>query len=979
MDFRLFGPFEVWHDGAQVDPGDLQQRYVLVILLRNANRAVSREYLRHTVWLGQDQPRSDLITSYVARLRKVFRDAGATDVLIDKTPTGYQLRVDENLLDTVRFTALCRRAAGAPPPVRRRLLAEALDLWRGRFLSDLDIDRAGGAAGAPTEESRVDALVDLAELELAAGEHRAVRDRLRAVWEDNRAEQRVAAMLMRTLVTGGDQVRAVTVYHQTRDALAELGMETARELRDMVWLAQYGTRHNALPAHPPRFTGRDAEVAAVEALARGGDATVVWVSGLPGVGKTAFAVHVAHRLAGRYPDGTLFVELAGFTPGVEPTDPADALASLLADLGVPPEALPQATPARAELYRDRLAGTRTLVVLDNAAGEEQVTGLLPAAPGCLTLVTSRDLGSAGPGLAATDHLHLEPLSVAEASELFGRLVDPERIRARADLVREVVARCGRVPLLIHLVAAQLRRHTRWPLEHLVALLAETGPVSGLADAAYAVSYQQLRPAARRLFRLVALAPVADLSAGGAAALLDRPLPAARELLVGLHRASLLEEPAPGRFQMLDPLRDFARRSSEVDTSEAAAVVRLLDHYRAGTASAMATAFPHGADRQPAVPGPWPPMRDPHAALDWLDTERPNLVSAVRHAAANGLPEHAWQLAVLLWRYLYTAGHLRDWTETLRLADGVVTDREGQANVRLGLATARLHAGALADAHAIAHTALPLWLAHGDPRGAADTRRVIATAAKDLGAHDEAGEQFAAALASYRALGERHGQAAVLDHLGQLDELHDRLAQAQRRHVAALGLLRELGHDQGVAHVLDNLGGVRQRLGRLTEALADHTEAHDLAVAAGDRACEAYALNNLGNTHRLLGRLPEATHYHQRAAAVAELVVDPGLRTQLCLDRGETAAAGGNPRAAVTEFQAALTLSTGTGDRAKQARANARLGALLHLTGHHSTATTHWLAALTGYESLGLPEAARVRAELAGLACSRCAATTIDGL
>lgn len=976
MDFRLFGPFEVWHDGVPVDPGDLQQRYVLVILLRNANRAVSREYLRHTVWLGQDQPRSDLITSYVARLRKVFRDTGGTDVLIDKTPTGYRLRVDENLLDTVRFTALCRRAAGEPAAERRRLLTEALDLWRGRFLSDLDIDRAGGAAGAPTEESRVDALVDLAELELAAGEHRAIRDRLRAVWEDNRAEQRLAAMLMRALVAGGDQVRAVTVYHQTRDALEELGMETARELRDMVWLAQYGRRHNALPAHPPRFTGRDAEVAAVETLARAGDATVLWVSGLPGVGKTAFAVHVAHRLAGRFPDGTLFVELNGFTPGVTPADPADALARLLADLGVPREALPPHTAARAELYRDRLAGTRTLVVLDNAAGEEQVADLLPAAPGCLTLVTSRDLGSTGTGLAATDHLHLEPLTVAEASELFGRLVDPERVRARVDLVREVVARCGRVPLLIHLVAAQLRRHTRWPLEHLVSLLAETGPVSGLADAAYTVSYRQLLPAHQELFGLVALAPVADLSAAGAAALLGCPPPTARELLTDLHRASLLEEPAPGRFQMLDPLRDYARRSSTVDVSDDAAVLRLLDHYRATTAAAVATAFPHGADRQPRVPGPLPPFTDQRAALDWLDTERPNLVSAVRYAAEHGLAEHAWQLAVLLWRYLYTAGHLRDWDETLRLADEVVADREGLANVRLGLATARLHAGALADAHALATAALPLWLHHGDRRGEADTRRVIATAAKDLGAHDEAHEQFAAALAGYRAIGDDHGQAAVLDHLGQLDELHDRLEQAQRRHVAALELLRALGHGQGVAHVLDNLGGVRQRLGRLDDALADHTEAHELAVAAGDRACEAFALNNLGNTHRLLGRLAEAARFQQRAGAVADLVVDPNLRAQLCLDRGETAAAGGNTRAAVAEFQTALELSAGTGDRAKQARANARLGAQLHLDGHHSAATAHWRAALTGYETLGLPEAARVRAELAGLSCARCAASTV---
>jgi DNA-binding SARP family transcriptional activator len=983
MDFRLFGPFEVWHDGAVVDPGDLQQRYVLVILLRNANRAVSREYLQHTVWLGQEQPKSDLITSYVARLRKVFRDVGVHDVVIDKTPTGYLLRVNEDLVDTVRFTRLCKEAAAAPAAVRRRLLTEALDLWRGRFLSDLDPDRAGGSAGAPTEESRVDALVDLAELELAAGEHRAIRDRLRAVWEENRAEQRVAAMLMRALIAGGDQVRAVNVYHQTRDALEELGMETARELRDMAWLAQYGTRHSSLPARPPRFTGREAEVAAVEDTARAAaeDVVVLWVSGMPGIGKTAFAVHVAHQLARRFRDGTLFVELNGYTPNVAPTDPADALERLLVDLGVPPEAIPPSTRARAELYRDKLEGTKSLVVLDNAASEEQVADLLPTTPGCMALVTSRDLGSSGINSGATSHVHLEPLTVEEATELFRRLVDAERTRARADLVRDVVLRCGRVPLLIHVVAAQLRRHTRWPLEHLVRLLDEAGPLTGFSDAAataYTVSYQQLSTPQQHLFRLFALAPGANLSAGGAAALVCCPVHQARDLLADLHRASLLEESAPERFQMLDPLRAFALSltPSDLDSSVAdGAVERLLDYYLVATASAMTTAFPQGVSRQPGVTRPdqtVPRFADQRQSLTWLDEERPNLVSAIRYAAEHGLPEHTWQLAVLLWRYFYAGGHLRDWSETLQLADEVLTGlghQHGLAHVRLALSTARLHAGALADAHAMASSVLPLWVEAGDRLGEADTRRVIASTAKDLGNHDEAHEQYAAALAGYQAIGDEHGQAAVLDHLGQLDELHGRLTEAEPRHLEALALLRKLGHTQGVAHVLDNLGGVRQRLGRLEEALADHAEARELAVEVGDRACEAYALNNLGNAHRLLGNLDEATAFQQRARKVADLVVDPGLRTQLYLDRGETAAAAGDTRAALNAFRSALDMAAGTGDRAQQARANARLGALLHGTGQHSPAAAHWRDALAGYDELGLPDAVQVRTELDELSCA----------
>jgi DNA-binding SARP family transcriptional activator len=153
VDFRLFGPFEVWHDGVPLDPGDLQQRYVLVNLLLNANRAVSREYLQEHIWRGQGQPRSDLITSYIARLRKAFRDT--PEVMIDKGPTGYLIRLDPDLIDVNRFRRLCEEARRTNDAA---VFREALDLWRGSFLSDMDVDRVGGPRMVPSEEERVDAL-----------------------------------------------------------------------------------------------------------------------------------------------------------------------------------------------------------------------------------------------------------------------------------------------------------------------------------------------------------------------------------------------------------------------------------------------------------------------------------------------------------------------------------------------------------------------------------------------------------------------------------------------------------------------------------------------------------------------------------------------------------------------------------------------------------------------------------------------------
>ncbi|MGH3762702.1 tetratricopeptide repeat protein [Actinophytocola sp.] len=975
--FRLLGPFEVWQDGAQVDPGDLQQRYVLVILLLNANHAVSREYLQEYVWMGQGQPKSDLITSYVARLRKVFRDAGMTEVRIDKTPTGYVLRVDKEQIDTVRFERLCARARrSADKAEAARLFTEALDLWRGRFLSDLDIDRVGGPAVAPSEDARVDTLVDLASLELAAGRHREMRDRLRPVWEEDRSQQRLAATLMRALIANGDQVRAVEVFHQTRDALEEFGMETARELRDMAWVAQYGERVSSLPTRLARFTGRRDELAAVDEAARAAreGPAVLWISGMPGVGKTALAVHAAHLLAKEFPAGRLFVELGGFTPNVSPTDPAVALERLLGDLGVPPEAIPPSTRARSELYLSKLEDTRTLVVLDNAASEEQVEPLLPGVAGCLALVTSRELG----GLAGSDHVHLEPLPAEEAVELFRTLVTADRVRERVDEIREVVARCGRVPLLIHLVAARFRRHLRWPLAHLVALLRSASPLSShsafsdAATVACTVSYQQLTAPQQELFRLFALVPGPDLSAPGAAALISAPVSRARGLLADLHRVSLLEETAPERFHMLDPLRDYATSSLPVPTGEA--VERLLDFYLASTAAAMAVLFPCDHDRRPrvdVVPAAAVQFADRDAAASWLDDEHRNLVAAIDYAADHDHPGHAWKLALLLWRYFYTGGHQRDWSETLLRAREVLRDKENPralAEVLLRLSIARRRSGAAAEARSLAAEALPLWEGLADPRGEAGALTAIASAAHNLGDLAEAARCFAAALDRYERVGDERGQAHALDNLGGLSELVGKLAVAERQHADAVRLLRKIEHTRRLAHALDNLGVVHRRLGRVEEALAEHAEARELAVSIGERAVEAYALNNLGNAHRRAGRLDEAARHQLRAREVADLVVDPNLRTQLYLDRGETARAGGDDRAALHAYRAALDLAAGIAELAQAARANHRIGTLLHELGDHDPATPHWRDALAGYARLGLPDADRVRRELSELSC-----------
>lgn len=965
MDFRLFGPFEVRRDGGGwLDPGDRQQRFVLVILLLNVNRVVSKDYLVECLWGGR-QPKSDLITSYMARLRKIFQES--EEVGIEKTPTGYVLRADENLIDVFRFRALAARARETRDP---ELYRQALDLWRGPFLSDLDVDKVGGPSVVPPEDWRLDALVELAELDLAAGRHREVRDRLRPVWEEDRGRQQLAVRLMRALVAAGDHVRAVEMFHQTREALDEFGMDANRELREVMRLAQYGDRNRTLPLRPTGFVGRADELAQVESVAAtalDSGPAVLWISGAPGIGKTALAVTAAHRLTEMFRDGQLFVDLAGFTPNVEPATAATALERLLTDLGVPPEAIPADTTGRADLYRRALTGTRTLVVLDNAASENQIEPLLGAT---FTLVTSREQGA----LTATDHVRLEPLSEDEAVELFRRLVVHERLHGRGGEVREVVARCGYVPLLIHLVAAQFRRHAKWPLPHLVELLRSASPVHPdttfpqVAAVACTVSYEHLTERQQSMFQVFALAPGPDLPAAGAAALLG--VPTAAGLLEDLHRVSLLEESAPGRFQMLDPLRDYVL-AAHPPADPTAAVSRLLDFYLVAAAHAAAKAFTF--DRQPEVTATSPAapeFADSTTASAWLDDERRNLVAAVHYAANHDRPDHAWRLAVLLWRYLYVTGHLRDWTETLQSAAAALAEtdnEEGLAHVRLRLSGARWRSGALTEARELAEQALPLWVSLGDVRGEADTLTAIASYASHLGDYPAAIDHFDQAIDRYQRLGDERGQGNALDMLGLVSELRGDFTTAEQQHVAATDLLRRAGHTVGLAHALDNLGCARQRLDRLDEALANHTEARDLAVTLGDRALEAYALNNIGNTHRLAGRLTEATAHQQQARTVADLVVDPNLRTQLYLDRGETAWTAGDHRAALHAFRAALDMAAGTGERVQRARANRRIAEVLHHTGQHTPA--HWHDALTEYTDLGLPDADTIRTDLAAFTCN----------
>ncbi|GAA4447079.1 hypothetical protein GCM10023148_53480 [Actinokineospora soli] len=709
-------------------------------------------------------------------------------------------------------------------------------------------------------------------------------------------------------------------------------------------------------------------LAAVDAAAATpGEQRAVWVTGPPGVGKTGLAVEAAHRMRDRFPDGQLLVRLNGYAPNAPATTVSDALTQLLRELGVPPEQIPATDAHKAALYQAELYGTKRLVVLDNAASPEQVRLLLPVASGCFAIVTSRQDGEVGAGR----RIRLEPLPPADAASLFTAFAkSPARTNGRADEVAEVVRRCGYLPMPVLVAAALFARHDRWPLEHLLRLLAESGPWSADGAAAVRVSYQQLGHRQREVFGLLGHVPGPDIDVRAAAALVGDDLAAARAVLDDLHGVCLLEEVTPDRYRMLDPLRDFAAAEAPGAPD---ALLRLLDYYLVTLTGAVGVAYSFDRALLPTTDrtsAQSPTFTDAEGARAWITAERDNLVAAVHHAAGHGLPDHAWRLAVLIWRHLHTTSQFEDWMTTLDEARkcAAPTDDQAQALVLLRLSTAHARLGRHEEALDLAELSLPHWKRLSHPHGEAAALCAIAIPLSDLGRHDEAITHLTAALAKFDEVADARGRGHALSMLGYLNETHGDLATALDQHLTAVAILREIGHTQGLAHALNNLGSVQQGLSLLADALATHAEAHALAVEAGDQCVAAYALNYTANVHRLRGDLTGAMRFHDLARTTATDVRDADLHTHLFLDRAATTRAAGDAAAACRTYRSALDLATGTGNRTHEAHAHRGIAQTLHTQGDHVAASTHWDAAENLYDALDLPEAADTRAERAALTC-----------
>jgi tetratricopeptide (TPR) repeat protein len=629
-----------------------------------------------------------------------------------------------------------------------------------------------------------------------------------------------------------------------------------------------------LPADPGLFTGRDSELRQITDAGDGQVLVIHAIAGMPGVGKTALAVHVAHRLAGRFPDGQLFVDLHGYTAGREPADAADVLATLMSADGADPGQLPDGTDARAAMWRERLAGRRFLLVLDNAVSSAQVAPLLPASPGCLVLVTSRRFLGDLPGDAVP--VLLDVLSPAEARQMFLRLAP--HASTEPDRVAELVAACGYLPLAIGLLARVLARHRRWTVADLLAetrtrLLSVTAEHASV-EAAFGLSYQHLDAGRQRFFRLLAVHPGTVIEPYAAAVLAGLPVTEAAGHLDALHAGSLLIEVGYHRYVLHDLIRWYAGTlAAGGPTGERdAALGRLLDFYQcaaaqAGTQLARLTRPTPPEDASPKSAGPahrLPELTSDGRALGWLRAERESLLACLASATD---PRRVIQLTAALTELLRRDG---PWTEAIgwhaaaAQAAAGLGDRLDQANALADLGTVRRLAGDYGGAERELRQALGLYRALGSRLGQAHALTDLGKARSRTGNYPGAAEAAQEALDLYRELGDPRGEASALVEravpIGMTGDYEGALASLQE----ALDRYRQLGDQLGQAYALRISGIAWCRTGDYATALAVLEQALELYTRLGDQAGEALTLTDIGQVAADTGDYPTAARSLRRA-------------------------------------------------------------------------------------------------------------------
>jgi tetratricopeptide (TPR) repeat protein len=949
MDIRMLGAMSIRDGETHLSLGGQRRKCLLAVLLLNHGRTVSRSDLADWAWPATPPDSVDRqIANYISALRSVLGAAGERVQLVARRP-GFAALVEPGLLDTDRFTSLIGQAqlarAGQEYEIAAGHLRSALELWRGRPLEGLETPYLRRRADA-LEAKRRDAVLLLADIDMAADRQPQAVAHLRELATHHPQDETVTTSLVRALAESGQTAEAADVASRAERSLVREGRTPGPALRRahseaLAGRAPHraaratGPRHQ-LPADTGAFTGREDELLALDRIARRaqtgrgtGTVLVCAIDGMAGIGKTALAVHAGHRMADLFPDGQLFIDLHGYSQGTSPRDPADALASVLQTLGVTAPQIPEGLEARAALYRNRLAGTRTLIVIDNAASEAQVRALLPANDQCLVLVTSRKRFKS---LDEAQILPLGLLSVPEAVTLFHQIAGPGRTAAGDPAIEEMIALCGRLPLALRIAAALLRHRSTWPLARLVEKL-RTAPatLTSLSDgdrdlsAVFALSHHALSLQQRNAFEWLGLVPGPDTDAYAVAALLDADPHAGDDLLQDLVDHNLLSEPAPGRYRMHDLIRQYARTLIGDDgvTERDAALDRLLAYYRhtAETAntriSKLTRATPADGPRTKHTPN----LSTPEDARAWLRAERANLEACLDRAVAEDQADHVIALSTGLSELLRVDG---PWslaadvlTRTVDTARGT-GDRTAEANARTDLGVIRRLTGDYTAALENLTLAARLHDTPGSRLGRANAHTELVVVRRLTGDYLGAIGDARLALDQFRELGDRRGQATALAELGAARQGAGDHPGATRDFTMALEISLELGDRRGQAVALTNLALMRRLAGDYPDAIHALARAQDLLRDLGDRRMYANTLTDLGIIRRLTRDYAGAAATLGKALKIYHDLGDPYGRGIALTERGTVLRIAGDLAGSEQDIADALKIFREIGSRGAEA-------------------------------------------------------------
>lgn len=911
--FLVLGPVEVGQGESTRRLTAYRQHTALGLLLLRANEFVSVEELIDAIW-GESPPPTarEQVQICVSRLRRLLVEVLGEQVIVTRTG-GYVCQADPGYVDASLFKKYVRigenHAAGGDNVKGAEVFRRALGLWRGPVLPGAS-GRARLLADALVEK-KVSVTEHCIELELALGRHRELISELIGLVAEHPLREQLRAYLMVALYRSGRQAEALEAYREARkDLIEELGIEPSDSLRQLESSILSGAEElslgeapaseapakaapvvvpHQLPAAIGDFTGRGLVVSAVEEELAGTSAEntmrIVRISGRGGIGKTVLAVHVAHRLSEQYPDGQLFANLHGATG--EPVDTVGVIARFLRALGMRASELPLDPAELQDVYRSRLSGRRILVVLDDAASEDQVIPLLPGSSSCSVIVTSRrPLG----GLPGAVTINLDILENKHAGSLLARLVGHERATAEADSLNVLTQLCGRWPLAIRIIGARLAARPHWPLSAMVDRLQDEQ--RRLDEIAYGnlhvrstltISYEGLSFPAKRLFRLLGLCQAPDFAVWVSASLLDTNKFEAGDVLEELVEARLIDiADAQGpRFGWHDLIRIYAQEKLAEDEPEVerdAALRRMLGAYLSLAREAHRRLYGgdytvlHGDGYRWELP-----ERDVERVLaepmSWLEIEESGLVAAVRQAAESGADEQCWDLALSTVTLFEARGQLHRWQETHRWALEAVRrngNRRGEAAILCSLGSLRqIMRGESGVAYL--EEALRLFNELGDRHGQALALRNLAFVDRMLGRLDRAADRYASAIDGFREAEDLVAEAHTQVNLAQVhsDVLDfDRATEALEE---SMRLCRRTGNQRVEAQAWQRYGELYLQQDRFEPAEHSFRQVLELVRPMGDQVGEVFALSGLGMTWTAQNMFPEAEKVLSRALELCEVV------------------------------------------------------------------------------------------------------------